>query len=74
MRFLKYTAIGAAGLLVFAFVLIGILTQTRGTPVSQVIAEGDKGGPPAISDPLFGHTIELLLARTSIQPTMCRCF
>ncbi len=41
------------------FALIGVLSLTRGTPVSRVIAEGDGKGPPPIGDSLFAHTIEL---------------
>ncbi|MHB0949699.1 MAG: phospholipase D-like domain-containing protein [Gemmatimonadaceae bacterium] len=49
-----------AGLVVLVlFALIGVLSLTRGTPVSRVIAEGDGKGPPPIGDSLFAHTIEL---------------
>jgi cardiolipin synthase len=37
----------------------GLLSMTRGTPVSRVIAEGATGGPPAVTDSLFAHTLEL---------------
>jgi cardiolipin synthase len=48
-------------------VLIGILTITRGATVRTVIAEGDRGGPPQVSDPLFPRTIELFTG-THIEP------
>ncbi|HEY0994530.1 MAG TPA: phospholipase D-like domain-containing protein [Gemmatimonadaceae bacterium] len=48
------------GLIVLVlFALIGVLSLTRGTPVSRVIAEGDGKGPPPIGDSLFAHSIEL---------------
>ncbi len=59
MRIVKLTAAVAAAALGLVLLLIGLLSVTRGTPVKQVIAEGDRGGPPQISDPLFAHTIEL---------------
>src|SRR5918999_3351057 len=39
--------------------LVGLLTLTRGTPVRMVIARGDRGGPPAVTDSLFARTMEL---------------
>jgi cardiolipin synthase len=59
MRIVRLTAMVAAAALALVLLLIGLLSVTRGTPVKQVIAEGDRGGPPQISDPLFAHTIEL---------------
>jgi cardiolipin synthase A/B len=56
---LKYTFLTILVALVLALILIGLLTVTRGTPVKQVIAEGDKEGPPEVSDPLFPTSIEL---------------
>jgi cardiolipin synthase len=50
------------GLAVLAFVALagmGWFTLTRGTPVRTVIAVGDDGGAPAVTDPLFAHTLEL---------------
>ena len=44
-------------LLYLAFV--GLLSITRGTPVSTVISEGDRRGPPPPSDSLFSRTMEL---------------
>ena len=58
MRFVKYAGIVVGVLIVFVLVLIGVLSVTRGTPVKQVIAEGDRGGPPTVSDTLFPRTIE----------------
>ncbi|MDQ6872395.1 MAG: phospholipase D-like domain-containing protein, partial [Gemmatimonadota bacterium] len=47
--------------LLFALILalIGILSVTHDTPVRNVIAEGDKDGPPATQDSLFSRSIEL---------------
>lgn len=54
--------------LVFAlFALIGVLTLTRGTPVSLVLAEGDDRGPPVVGDSLFERTLELYTG-THMQP------
>ena len=46
------------GLAVVVFALIGLLSVTRGTPVSAV-ATLDGGSLPAVEDSLFAHTIEL---------------
>lgn len=59
MRIIKYILIGLSAGLAFVLILIGALSVTRGTPVSQVIAEGDRGGPPAVNDPLFPRMLEL---------------
>ena len=59
MRIVKYTALILASGLALVLILIGILSVTRGTPVKTVIAEGDRGGPPDVNDPLFPRTIEL---------------
>jgi len=67
MRFVKYAGIVVGALIVFVLVLIGVLSVTRGTPVKQVIAEGDRGGPPTVSDTLFPRTIELF-TETHIEP------
>ena len=67
MRFVKYAGIVVGVLIVFVLVLIGVLSVTRGTPVKQVIAEGDRGGPPTVSDTLFPRTIELF-TDTHIEP------
>jgi cardiolipin synthase len=67
MRIIKYTAIVFGAGLALVLLLIGILSITRGTPVTQVIAEGDRGGPPQVSDPLFPRTIELFTG-THIDP------
>src|SRR5918999_4737413 len=39
--------------------LVGLLTLTRGTPVRMVLALGDRGGPPPVTDSLFARTMEL---------------
>lgn len=67
MRIVKYAVIVVAAGLALVLLLIGALSVTRGTPVEQVIAEGDRGGPPHIADPLFPRTIELFTG-THIEP------
>ena len=67
MRIVKYIAFVLVAGLALVLVLIGVLSVTRGTPVRQVIADGDRGGPPRVSDPLFPRTIELFTG-THIGP------
>ena len=67
MSLIKYIAIAALILFAVILALIGILSVTHDTPVRSVIAEGDKDGPPAISDPLFARSIELFTG-THIDP------
>jgi len=64
---IKYIAITAVILIALILALIGILSVTRDTPVTSVIAEGDHEGPPTVTDPLFAQTIELF-TRTHIDP------
>jgi len=59
MSSVKYIAIAALILFGFVLALIGVLSVTHDTPVTSVIAEGDKEGPPAIVDPLFARSMEL---------------
>jgi cardiolipin synthase A/B len=59
MGIVKKTALGLVGGLALVLLIIGILSVTRGTLVKQVIAVGNRGGPPQVSDPLFPRTIEL---------------
>ena len=59
MSLIKYIAIAALLLFALVLALIGILSVTHDTPVRNVIAEGDKDGPPAIEDSLFSRSIEL---------------
>jgi cardiolipin synthase len=59
MSLIKYIAIGAVVLFALILALIGILSITHAPPVTSVIAEGDKDGPPAVADPLFPRSIEL---------------
>ena len=59
MSRLKRLGIVLVGAVVFLFALVGVLTMTRGTPVRMVIARGDRGGPPPVTDSLFARTIEL---------------
>jgi cardiolipin synthase len=67
MSLIKYIAIAALVLFGLILALIGILSITHDTPVKSVIAEGDKGGPPNIEDPLFARSIELFTG-THIDP------
>src|SRR4026208_272450 len=67
MRHVKYTALLLGSVLVLVFVLIGVWSVTRTTPVNAVIAEGDRGGPPSVSDPLFPRTLELF-TETHLEP------
>ena len=48
------------GLIVVCFALVGVLSLTRGTPVSRVIAVGDTTGIVAVTDPQFSRTVALL--------------
>ncbi len=59
MSLIKYIAIAALLLFALILALIGILSVTHDTPVRNVIAEGDKDGPPATQDSLFSRSIEL---------------
>jgi cardiolipin synthase len=66
------------GIVIVAIVLlylafVGLLSITRGTPVQAVIAEGDRGGPPAPTDSLFSRTMEMFTGThveggTRVQP------
>src|SRR5687768_17599403 len=44
---------------VLLLAMVGVLTLTRGTPVRMVLALGDRGGPPPVTDSLFARTMEL---------------
>lgn len=57
---LALTAATVAALFVLLFAAVGLLYATRGTPVRRVRAPGDAGGPPAVDDPTFTPTVELL--------------
>lgn len=67
MNILKYTLFTILIVLMLVMMLIGVLSVTRGATVRTVIADGDKGGPPQVSDPLFPRTIELFTG-THIEP------
>ncbi|MDQ6769725.1 MAG: phospholipase D-like domain-containing protein [Gemmatimonadota bacterium] len=67
MSLIKYIAIAALLLFALVLALIGILSVTHDTPVRNVIAEGDKDGPPSIADSLFSRSIELYTG-THIDP------
>lgn len=58
-RVLKVLGVLILGLLVLAFSIVGALYLTRGTPVSSVRTFG-KAPPPAVTDPLFRRTVDLL--------------
>lgn len=57
--FLKRLSIGVLILALGLLALMGILSQTRGTPISAIRSIGRDGEPPAIGDSLFTRTIEL---------------
>jgi cardiolipin synthase A/B len=59
MRIVKYAAMIMGAALALVLLLIGVFSLIRGTPVQRVIAEGDGGGPPEVTNPLFPRTIEL---------------
>lgn len=63
MRALKVSGIVAAALLLLMLALVGALYLTRGTPVATVRTFGG-GAPPAVGDPLFRRTVELLSGMT----------
>ncbi len=67
MSTIKYITFVVGLLLAFVLALIGMLSVTRDTPIKNVIAEGDKDGPPSVSDPLFPRSIELYTG-THIDP------
>src|ERR1700716_845838 len=67
MSLIKYIAIAALILFGLILALIGVLSVTHDTPVTSVIAEGDKDGPPSVEDPLFARSIELFTG-THIDP------
>ena len=67
MSLIKYIAITALILFGLILALIGILSVTHDTPVTSVIAEGDRDGPPSVEDPLFARSIELFTG-THIDP------
>jgi cardiolipin synthase len=67
MSLIKYIAITALILFGLILALIGILSVTHDTPVTSVIAEGDKDGPASVEDPLFARSIELFTG-THIDP------
>jgi cardiolipin synthase len=66
MRALKASGIIGGTLVVLVLAFIGFLYLTRGTPVSTVRTFGD-GAPPAVGDPLFRRTVELLSGMTLEQ-------
>jgi cardiolipin synthase len=59
MSILKYSLLTILIILVVSMMLVGFLSITRGATVRTVIAEGDREGPPQVSDSLFAHSIEL---------------
>jgi cardiolipin synthase len=59
MSILKYSLLTILIILVVSMMLVGFLSITRGATVRTVIAEGDREGPPRVSDSLFAHSIEL---------------
>src|SRR6195256_6145267 len=67
MTLIKYIAIAALSLFGLILALIGILSVTHDTPVTRVIAEGDRDGQTSAEDPLFARSIELFTG-THIDP------
>lgn len=67
MTIVKYAALTVLAVLAIVLLLIGILSVTRDHSVSQVIAEGDEEGPPAVNDPLFARSLELYTG-THLEP------
>lgn len=67
MNILKYTLFTLLVVLMLVMMLIGVLSVTRGATVRTVLAEGDREGPPRVSDPLFPRTIALFTG-THIEP------
>ena len=61
MTLVKKIGIGALALAVLLLAWVGFLSVTRGTPVRTVIAIGDAGGPPPVTDTLFARTMELFV-------------
>ena len=59
MRVVKIVGIVVGILAVGGLALIGLLSATRGTPISGVHAVGRSGLPPAIGDSLFLRSMEL---------------
>ena len=59
MRFVKIAGIVVGILVVGGLALIGLLSATRGTPISGVHAVGRSGLPPGIGDSLFLRSMEL---------------
>jgi cardiolipin synthase A/B len=66
VRALKIGGLIVAGVLLLGFSCVGLLYLTRGTPVSAVRTFG-AGAPPAVGDPLFRRTLELLSGMTLHQ-------
>ena len=67
MSLIKYIAIAALILFGLVLALIGILSVTHDTPVTSVMTEDEKDGPPSVEDPLFARSIELFTG-THIDP------
>ena len=66
MSALKITGLVVAGVVLLGFSCVGALYLTRGTPVSSVRTFG-QAPPPAVIDPLFRRTVDLLAGMT-MQP------
>lgn len=62
MRFAKVAGIVVGIMVMGGLALIGLLSLTRGTPISGVRAVGRSGLPPAIGDSLFLRSMELYTA------------
>lgn len=59
MKVMKVISIGLGILVLSGLALIGVLSMTRGTPISGIRAVGRTGAPPKVGDSLFIRTMEL---------------
>jgi cardiolipin synthase A/B len=59
MKLMKVVSIGLGILVLAGLALIGVLSMTRGTPISGIRAVGRTGAPPRVGDTLFVRTMEL---------------
>jgi cardiolipin synthase A/B len=57
---LQTVAFFVGALIAVALFIMGLLDATRGTPVEKIEVPGGRKDAPAVSDPLFRHTMELL--------------
>lgn len=73
MNHLATIALVVGGILIGTLALIGLMDAVRDTPVRHVEAPGageSNTSPPAVSEPMFRDTVELL-SRTALAPGHC---